>query len=76
MCACIGNARVHIYVCVHVVDEEGLLMYVHASGIMCMRLCVVTEVVHYSFYPVIVPVDALVRPACFIVLKRATLSCK
>ena len=47
-CACIGNARVHIYVCV--VDEGGLLMYAHALGIMCMRLCVVAEVVHYSFY--------------------------
>ena len=75
-CACIGNARVHIYVCVHVVDEGGLLMHVHALGIMCMRLYVVAEVVHYSFYPVIVPVDARVRPACFIVLKRATISCK
>ena len=75
-CACIGNARVHIYMCVYVVDEGGLLIHAHALGIMCMRLRVVAEVVHYSFYLVIVIMDAQVCPACFIVLKRAPISCK
>ena len=60
--------------CVHVVDEEVLLIHAHALGIMCMRLCVVTEVVHYSFYPVIVPADAHVHAHLFIVPKRAIIS--